>query len=334
MFEPKIANHLLTRDIKSRYNALSSFFKDNIMKCKEDKMHDGAKTLYSLTDGRYNFYVGQEKPEAKMDKAAKNAMNNSRDAFVNSLPTYTLIGLQLLYSEGGLPNARFLGLPLMIGGVIVDLAKMPILLTLGVEELIRAGICKLTSAIFEDTPENEEHKRILHSFEQRVKDTACCLIASGFETTESLKAKISEEGIGELVGLSLLLSVYDSRHCYYEFKLASGKSLARYNCPKEEIPVYDKLLEVNDLIIRAFSLAHLKDLSPEERNFREAEIALTWVPLIRKGTPITQEDKPEAAKEAIDLVNHMIEIIASLKSPMALLLHEKEEELVSYVMSL
>lgn len=299
------------------------------MKSKEDQKLEGARKLYSLTDGRHTFYGGQEKPEAVMDEAAKKALANCKEAFTISLPIFTLAGIQLLCSDRG----SSFGLPMVIGGIVVDIAKMPVLLTIGMEELIRAGICKLTSSVFESTPENEERKRIYDSFTQRFKDTACCLIAAGFETTDSLEAKIREEGIGELVGLSLLLSAYDSRHCYYEIKLASGKALSRYNCPKEGIPLYDKLLELNDLINRAFSLAHLNDLAPEERNLREAEIALSWVPLIRKGTLITQEDQPETSKEVINLVNHMIEIIASFKDPSTLLLEEKEQELASYTFS-
>lgn len=292
-----------------------------------------ALELYNKTDGKYeNRFFRREEPKNQLSNAASSALHNSKSALAVSLPIFTFAGLGIMFSSGGgvVGDLKLLGGVLACGGVIVDVAKAPFCLAFATEEIFRAGICKLTSLVVEGSPRDEQRDRILQGFMERIKDTAILLAELKLEDPQVLEEKLRSGDIEELVGLSLLLTAYASRHCPLGLELASGKILTRENCPAEGRSLFDTLVELKELINAALRLAHFeRGLSTEERNLREAEIACEWISLIRKGQPLIQDDSPEAPPRAIKLVNQIIEVIESLKFKSTLLLKDKEEEIVS-----
>jgi hypothetical protein len=70
-------------------------------------------------------------------------------------------------------------------------------------------------------------------------------------------------------------------------------------------------MALKDKIIRALDTSDY--LSEKDREMRDARIACRWLVDIKNGKQLTSTDRPDATPHELDVVNDIIDEIASLK---------------------
>lgn len=260
--------------------------------------------------------VVQEQP---IGGAADRAAANAAEAAYLALPLITKSGIDILTGPAsGFIDFRPVGLPIAIGGIVIDTIKAPFALAVATEEGVRAGIGKLLSLIFDKSASEATINQIFRSFLIRMRETATVLIALGLEDKNILDQTLKSGDIEELVGLTLLHTAYASRYCNSGLFLANDKLLTRDNCPQEGLALFDKVMELKESIESAFDLAGLSHrtalLQPKEKRLlEESRIVCDWLKLIKVGKQIAAEDKPGATVGQVSIVNKIISQIDELK---------------------
>lgn len=258
--------------------------------------------------------------------SAQKAAENAKSAAEVSLPVITGIGISMLGMKGDYISALApLGIPVIVGGIVLDTVKAPFCWAVATEEGIRAGITKLTSLLFEPAPDVAHERRIYESFLLRLKETATLLVLLNLEDANVLDTKLKSGNIEELIGLTLLHTAYASRDYYAGLLLASNKVLERKDCPPQGLALFDKIMELKALIKESLVSALKKDyryFENEQKELDESRIACKWITQIKQGHEITPE--PGKVSEAeCKIVNKIIGLIEELKQQAQLLLSEK-----------
>lgn len=277
-----------------------------------------ALELWNNTDKKNkNSYLWKDlKQEQSLAKKANKALSNAGNAAYATLPLCTWMGIQLLCTQGDYVDAigPILGVPCVIGGFVLDTIKAPIFMAVATEEVVRGGMTKLISLLFEKPPNQQVIDTIFTSFLIRMRETATLLIALNLEKSNFLDKRLKSGDIGELIGLTLLHTAYASRHYKDGILLASEIILKREHCPKEGLIIFDTIMELKDLINQGLKLSDHYDghLYGEEREMAESRIVCNWIKLIKEGKEITSLTRPDTTEAQRALVNKIIHKISEL----------------------
>lgn len=259
------------------------------------------------------------KEAEKYNAEANAALHNAKGLGFGALPVITYFGLQMLFDKNkGRFDLSALGLPIAVGGLILDPIKAPFFLIGTVEETIRAGFNKLLASVHKNKADNNSLiEPLFQSFLLRFKETATLLVILGVETGEDLQQKIEKGEIEELVGLTLLHTAYRSRHFEQGIVLASDQTLTRNHCPEIGKNLFDKIILLKKAINNALKLAHgdsLQFATESQKEEADAELVCQWLPLIKQNKLLNQADKLDATEAQIKAVNLIIGNLAEVRS--------------------
>lgn len=279
------------------------------------------------------FMWKKEKAEKPMADTASAAAQTAKDAAHASLPVITGVGIAMLGDKGGYLPLAPLGVPVTVGGIVIDTVKAPFCLAVATEEAIRAGIMKLASLVFEGSPTEREIDRIFSSFLIRMRDTAAILVALELESSDVLNEKLMSGDIEDLVGLTLLHTAYASRNYDAGLLLANNKSLEREDCPPEGLMLFDTIMALKNSIRAALNVANKNDhaIGSDERELEESRIVCQWITTIKAGKTLSLNDVPEVSVDQIAVVNSIICQIENLKKLGMTLLPKPAEEVARAV---
>lgn len=279
------------------------------------------------------FLWKKEKAESPISDAAAAAAENAKGAAHATLPVITAVGIEMLRDRGGYLPLAPLGIPVTVGGIVIDALKAPVCLAIATEEAIRAGITKLASLVFEGSPTERQVDRIFKSFLIRMRDTATILVALGLEDKSVLNTKLTNGDIEDLVGLTLLHTAYASRRYQGGLLLATNKALIREDCPPEGLQLFDKMMDLKVAIRTAIDNALQGEplRMDDERELEESRLVCQWIELIHAGKPLHLEDEPDVNAEQMALINQIIEQIQDLKQQGMAVLPEEPEKVARQV---
>lgn len=273
--------------------------------------------FWELTDKKHpnSFLFRSEGPKKPIDESAKYAAANAAGASIATLPVISYTGIEIMRSgRGGFIDVRILGVPVLVGGIVLDTIKAPICLAVAAEEGIRAGILKMTSLLFERNPEKDEVERIMKSLMIRMHETALVLVALGLAGEDVLKKRLASGDIADFLGLTLLHTAFASRN-NESLVLASNKLLSRENCPVFGRALFDKIVAIRKLINDALQKVNpnLWQLRTEERQLAESRIVCDWIQAIYIGKDLTPTERPGATQAQLDVINKLIHEINEMK---------------------
>lgn len=296
--------------------------------------------LWQKTDKKKSdrsVYLWEKERASKPIKDnAETAARNAKMAAELTKPCFT--GLGLLFMTSTLPYLpiSIFGVPMTIGGIMVDLVKAPVCLTVATEEAARAGVTKLASLLFEGDPIKAESERIFKSFLTRMKETAAILVALDLEKPDVLNQKLKSGDIEDLVALTLLHTAYASRDYEYGLLLASKKTLTRENCPEQGLPLFDKVIELKNLVKQALKgvTGNKYFRTDEDRQIEESKIVCQWIKDIAQGKALTASDRPNVSQAELNVINDIIKKIDILKVYAMEVMPESPENVGEHVSNL
>lgn len=254
--------------------------------------------------------------EAPLNERAKKAAEKAGVAALTALPVYTGMGLIMIIAgqskEGGerVGIMRAMGVPVLIGGFLVDVVKWPFHLVYATAKAAEAGVTKIASAVMEGTPQYEFEQTMLNSFIIRLAETARLLDALDPEKTD-LEQKLQTGDINDLIGITLLHTAFDSRYYLGDvLKLSDGRALRREDCPPIGMDLFNTVIAAKNLINEA--LGGNPQMHNDELLRRDSNIVARWLPLIRKGQPVQVQDVPGADANSIVTINKLIAMLEPL----------------------
>lgn len=262
------------------------------------------------------FSLKRDRPEKSIGKTADDAAHNAQAAAHMMLPVITAAGIEMLGDKGGYIPLAPLGIPVTVGGFVLDIVKAPVCLTVATEEAIRAGIMKLASLVFESqSPTQMQIDRLFKSFLIRMRDTATILVALDLEEVDVLNTKLQSGDIEDLVALTLLHTAYASRHYYGGLVLANDTILDRVDCPVEGLELFDRIMKLKSSIQSALKISHMNliAMGSEEHELKESRIVCEWIRLIKEGHHLYGKDHPDVNQKQLEIVNNIISQIDELK---------------------
>lgn len=219
-------------------------------------------------------------------KNAKDALDTAKIAAIAAAPTITLAGLCMMFHKdkdryGFGDLIKLLGVPVAVGGLVIDTVKFPIASTISISALLWSGLLKIKSLMTRESSNEKQTNEIMQSFSQRFGNTMRLLIGLKLETLESINTKIQEsltyknhKGLETLCALTALNTAYASRCLSTEsILLANGKVLHRKNCPTTGLVIFDHVIRIRD---------QLKKLNFHRKSNREVTpILMDWLPGIK-----------------------------------------------------
>lgn len=287
-------------------------------------------SLLAKTDSEIKPRHVRELVEGQDQKDASQALKNAKDAAINILPTITATGISAMMEKpsGGMFSGigQGIGFVTAVAGLILDPLKAPFATMIAIEETARGGILKIKSLATEGFhPEQEHIKHIYLSFIDKMNTTANLLIDSGLENKEDLLNKIKTHQIEELIGLTILYSVYHSRN-YMGVLLSNEYTLIRSNCPELYLPLYDKFIGLKELIKSALHITDWQRDPNIAASKTDAEKASQWIAYIKSGKLLSPEENSQFSAKEIMVVNQIITQIKELRQAAEPVLSETEEK--------
>lgn len=201
-----------------------------------------------------------------------------------------MAGIMLMFtpSQGGYLDLaglfRLLGIPIAIGGIIIDVAKAPFTLFGSIFCLVKGAIYGIAS-IFEQNNNAEKRQiaEIMDSYKIRFANTLKLLIAMDLETNESVLQKINKKdhGLQVLISLTTLNTAYASRFLTVDsILLANGKILQRVNCPAEGRDIFNYIINIKNklreldfhMMTNAEATPLIKEFIPQIKNILDNPI--------------------------------------------------------------
>lgn len=252
-------------------------------------------------------------------------------------PFITYGGVKLMCEGGGGGGGyinldlRPLGVPITIGGIVLDSIKAPICLTISSATAVIGGLTKLASLIFDKPASQQAIDQIFKSFLLRLCETATLLVALELEDQHALEEKLKSGDIEELVGLTLLHTAYVSRHeLPNSLLLASEKRLDKADCPQEGLKLFKALCELKESITKALKLSDKYDphLRGEATDKADSKVVCDWIKLIKSGKEVTAYERPDATPAQLASVNDIISKVKDLKTMGMNTLPKSPEEVV------
>lgn len=273
--------------------------------------------LWELTDKKRpeTYFLKREQANKPIGDMAKTAEENAQMAAYGTLPVITMTGIEIMASKGGgFIDFSPLGFPIAVGGILIDSVKAPFTLLFAAEEGLRCGILKLSSLLLERDPQQAEVNRILDSFVVRMHETAAILIALQLAEKDILIKKLKSGDIEDLVGLTLLHTAFASRN-HWDLVLASNKYLSREDCPVFGRKLYDKIVDIRNMIKAAIANVspNAYRLNTQERQLEESRIVCGWIKEIYAGKQLTATERPDASQAQLDVINKLITEIDAMK---------------------
>ena len=199
-------------------------------------------------------------PKNKDNEIAKDCFQNSKEAAIMSAPVMTGLGLMMILTPGddqfGIGSAiRMLGVPAAIGGLVVDVVKLPFTVTWSISAFVAGVVFKIKS-LFTNKKNEQQIREITESFMHRFANTMQLLVALKLETAETITNKLNDykngkdsSGLASLCALTILNTAYASRRLPdSSILLANGKILRREHCPKIHTDIFDSVLEIRNLL--------------------------------------------------------------------------------------
>ncbi len=285
------------------------------------------ETFYELTkttnQSSHFFKPTEKEQENKLSKMSADALENAEAFAIYTLPTITATGIAMLTLDskpsGAMinigPMIKALGVPVTVGGIVLDVVKAPICLTVATEEAVRAGICKLASYVFDKRDVAEEDiEKIFKSFLMRMRQTATILEVLELEEKGVLTRKLESRDIEELVGLTLLHTAYASRDLKEGIRLSTGEILSKKDCPANGKSLFDKVTLLKNTIRQALHSEKVSDdILSEEKERADSQMVCKWIKFIKLGNSVKIKDMPGSNSHEVGLVNDIIHQIKHLK---------------------
>lgn len=257
------------------------------------KMSDNQQAHYiidHLPQNKSDISSIPEQKEIVKDKdgeKANDAFRIAKSAGYVATPVITGMGLTMMFTAGndqfGISHViRLLGVPVAIGGIVIDTIKFPFAGTVSVGALIWGFLLKLKSLITKENPDIKQTKEIMNSFAHRFANTIQLLVALKLETPESINEKFQNflkkndsQGLEALCALTALNTAYASRALSSKsIILANGKVLHKKYCPSKGREIFDCVVKVRDL---------LRKLNFHKKSNREVTpVIIKWVPIIKE----------------------------------------------------
>ena len=207
------------------------------------------------------------KPENPDNENANKYFKNAIIGIILSAPIITGLGLSIIFSSFGNNRddninsiARMLGIPIAIGGFIIDTIKFPFTITWSIGALMTSIFYRFKSLLTESTQIKQQIEQqieeITLSFIHRFANTIQLLVVLHLETAETITDKFDNykngkdpSGLISLCVLTILNTAYASRRLSNSsILLANGKILYRIHCPKKYIDIFDSVLNVRNSI--------------------------------------------------------------------------------------
>jgi hypothetical protein len=268
------------------------------------------------------YFFREVKTEVKpLEKSSNDALKNAKGFASSALPWVTAAGLVLLTEKEhksmgvvDLSGLKYLGLPLAMGGAVIDVIKAPICLVVASEEAVRAGVCKLASYVFENGPGHDTVNQVFKSFLIRLQITASILVKLELEKEDILDRTLKSGQMEKLIGLTLLYSAYDSRHCSEKegIVLATGEIFLEKHCPSDERykQLFKKTVELKNLIKEVLASLNLGE--GEQALREEANVICKWIRIIYRNKLLKEEEAPEYSSAEIAIINKIMDEIKNL----------------------
>lgn len=231
----------------------------------------------------------EQKPvivENQDTKISKEMLTTGIDSLKCCAPIFTYTGIMMLTTKGsdrfGIGDGiRLLGIPVAIGGIVVDVLKFPVTTTFSLVSFAASAIFKIKSFFTKTSKDGDHNKEILDSFNQRFANTMKILVSLNLETPETIADKINDfkdniksKKFLSLCALTLLNSAFASRRLdNNSILLSNGKILHKKHCPKKYLPIFDVTIELRNAL-RSLGL-HNKS------NSDASPIIIEYIPIIK-----------------------------------------------------
>ena len=251
---------------------------------------------------------------------ASESLSTAGAAAALTAPVITLFGLGMIRegaSDSGPLGSLFVvaGIPLTVGGLVIDLGKPVVTVPTAVIYAIKGLFEKIYARIARPPKDTAQLKALTESTQKRLGATARLLVHLGLETPDSIaqifdnwltqpSAPESLRGLARLFEFTALHSAYASRGGLQSdaLLLANNRLLRRTDCPKSALPIFDAIIAVK---------AKLVALGLGTKSNSEAEPFIhEWLPVLKGQLEGTPTRLPQTAQS----VQILQEITASLKS--------------------
>ena len=220
------------------------------------------------------------------NEKANEALEIAKNYALVSTPIITKIGLEMMFHSGhddfGIGTVfKMLGLPVAVGGIVLDTIKFPITGTISLGALFWGTLLKIKSLFTKESHDEKQIKEITNSFMQRFGNTIRLLVGLKLETAESINdsfqnyfKKHDNNGLEALCALTTLNTAYASRALSSDsVLLANGKVLHKKHCPKEGLEIFNLVVKVKN---------SLRQLGLHQKSNREATpMIIKWIPLLK-----------------------------------------------------
>lgn len=203
---------------------------------------------------------------------AKQAIDASEEAALATLPVVSASGLGMMFfcsGDGGGRVSHFddiirlIGLPIFIGGIVIDSVKAPVTATFSLGALLWSGVLAFKSLFTSPPKHKKQYEEILESAVLRFANTLKLLVGMKLETAESIYAKLNEpwkekknRNMSIFIALTLLNTAFASRSLYSSLGnpmilLANGKLLYQEDCPEKGLVTFKLVRMMADTFRRA-----------------------------------------------------------------------------------
>lgn len=209
---------------------------------------------------------GQDPRYKEWKEKRDSAWENSKTAACHATPWITKLGFDMLTCSPAKGNdtlgilvlleifAKALGLPVLIGGLVIDTIKAPFALVVMGEEAVRAGVCGLASTVIGPKPSDAPQIEALYaSFLLRFREAISLAVYIDEETQEGLEKKFAEDSQMDMITIAFLLTAWHSRtQPDHRLLLATGKYLNHEDCPEELRPFLQVVVTCREEIRKSF----------------------------------------------------------------------------------
>jgi len=244
--------------------------------------------------------IAQHRAESKEQEEIKEAFSVAGDAaFMAAVPVVTAAGIAMIFSPSSRGSymdftacIRMLGVPVAIGGLVVDAVKLPVLSVFSLGAVLY-GVGRWVKSLFvKPNDVAAQKKEIMESAAHRFANTCQLLVSMRLETPNSILDKIKsfqeataaknkqeKRGMALLCGLTALNTAFASRRLDAScILLANGRVLFRKKCPSEGRPFFDAILRLRELLKRAGL--------DNKSNAQATPLLLEWLPLLKTLTEV------------------------------------------------
>jgi len=276
---------------------MESYLANNLPKAA----HDGQQQQHQKQE------IAQHLADRKDRDETKEVFVLAGQSALMTAPVVTAAGIAMMfspYSRSGHMDftlcIRMLGVPVAIGGIVVDAVKLPVLATFSLGAALYGVGRWLKSLVVRPSDTETQKKEIMQSVARRFANTCQLLVSMQMETAHTILDKIQQfqdvdlkeekknsdkkNGMAMLCGFTALNTAFASRRLDATcILLANGKVLFRNKCPSQGRPFFDAILRVRALLTRAGL--------DNKTNAQATPLMLEWLPLLKALLELQFADK-------------------------------------------